>query len=151
MRALVLLVALALCSPLRASADDTPAAPPPLEQEGAPEPLPEPPATTAEGVHYTGAHPLGDGGYCYETGAHVHEAAPAEPQLYDLVLVAVGRSPNGRKIGADISWHSAPLQGSTVRVTLPLPSPATERNDGPPASPAPRENASTAQPDYRHA
>ena len=79
MRALVLLVALALCSPLRASADDTPAAPPPLEQEGAPEPLPEPPATTAEGVHYTGAHPLGDGGYCYETGAHVHEAAPAEP------------------------------------------------------------------------
>ncbi len=29
------------------------------------------------------------------------EAAPAEPQLYDLVLVAVGRSPNGRKIGAE--------------------------------------------------
>ena len=29
------------------------------------------------------------------------EQAPAEPQLYDLVLVAVGRSPNGRKIGAD--------------------------------------------------
>jgi dihydrolipoamide dehydrogenase len=27
--------------------------------------------------------------------------APAEPQLYDLVLVAVGRSPNGRVIGAD--------------------------------------------------
>ncbi len=24
------------------------------------------------------------------------EQAPAEPQLYDLVLVAVGRSPNGR-------------------------------------------------------
>src|SRR4051794_41028033 len=27
--------------------------------------------------------------------------APPEPQLYDLVLVAVGRSPNGRTIGAD--------------------------------------------------
>jgi dihydrolipoamide dehydrogenase len=27
--------------------------------------------------------------------------APAEPQLYDLVLVAVGRSPNGRAIAAD--------------------------------------------------
>lgn len=62
-----------------------------------------------------------------------------------------GMRERGRKIGADISWHSAPLQGSTVRVTLPLPPPATERNDGPPASPAPRENASTAQPAYRHA
>ena len=29
------------------------------------------------------------------------EKAPAEPQLYDLVLVAVGRSPNGKKIDAD--------------------------------------------------
>ncbi|KUZ71999.1 dihydrolipoamide dehydrogenase [Burkholderia ubonensis] len=29
------------------------------------------------------------------------EKAPAEPQRYDLVLVAVGRSPNGNKIGAD--------------------------------------------------
>ena len=29
------------------------------------------------------------------------ENAPAEPQLYDLVLSAVGRSPNGRKIGAE--------------------------------------------------
>jgi dihydrolipoamide dehydrogenase len=29
------------------------------------------------------------------------EQAPAEPQLYDLVLVGVGRSPNGNKIGAD--------------------------------------------------
>jgi dihydrolipoamide dehydrogenase len=27
------------------------------------------------------------------------EQAPAEPQVYDLVLVAVGRSPNGKKIG----------------------------------------------------
>jgi len=29
------------------------------------------------------------------------EGAPPEPQLYDLVLQAVGRSPNGRKIGAE--------------------------------------------------
>jgi len=29
------------------------------------------------------------------------EQAPAEPQRYDLVLVSVGRSPNGRKIGAE--------------------------------------------------
>jgi dihydrolipoamide dehydrogenase len=29
------------------------------------------------------------------------EGAPAEPQVYDLVLQAVGRSPNGRKIAAD--------------------------------------------------
>ena len=29
------------------------------------------------------------------------EAAPKEPQLYDLVLQAVGRSPNGKKIAAD--------------------------------------------------
>ncbi|MGE4451899.1 dihydrolipoyl dehydrogenase [Castellaniella sp.] len=29
------------------------------------------------------------------------EAAPKEPQRYDLVLQAVGRSPNGRKIGAE--------------------------------------------------
>ncbi len=29
------------------------------------------------------------------------EAAPKEPQLYDLVLQAVGRSPNGKKLGAD--------------------------------------------------
>ncbi|MQT72069.1 dihydrolipoyl dehydrogenase, partial [Pseudomonas sp. FSL R10-0071] len=29
------------------------------------------------------------------------EQAPAEPQCYDLVLVAVGRKPNGDRIGAD--------------------------------------------------
>jgi dihydrolipoamide dehydrogenase len=29
------------------------------------------------------------------------EQAPADPQVYDLVLVGVGRSPNGNKIGAD--------------------------------------------------
>jgi dihydrolipoamide dehydrogenase len=37
-------------------------------------------------------------------GIHVTfegEAAPAGPQVYDAVLVAVGRSPNGKKVGAD--------------------------------------------------
>jgi dihydrolipoamide dehydrogenase len=37
-------------------------------------------------------------------GIHVRfegEGAPKEPQRYDLVLQAVGRSPNGKKIGAD--------------------------------------------------
>ncbi|MBV8628706.1 MAG: dihydrolipoyl dehydrogenase [Paraburkholderia sp.] len=37
-------------------------------------------------------------------GIHVSfegEKAPAEAQRYDLVLVAVGRSPNGKRIGAD--------------------------------------------------
>ena len=29
------------------------------------------------------------------------EAAPAEPQAYELILQSVGRSPNGRRIGAD--------------------------------------------------
>ncbi|MCE8026756.1 dihydrolipoyl dehydrogenase [Billgrantia aerodenitrificans] len=29
------------------------------------------------------------------------EGAPAEPQLYDMILQAVGRSPNGHKIGAE--------------------------------------------------
>jgi len=44
------------------------------------------------------------GGKATEAGIAVSfegEQAPAEPQVYDLVLVAVGRSPNGRKIGAD--------------------------------------------------
>ena len=37
-------------------------------------------------------------------GIHVTfegEKAPAKPAVYDLVLVAVGRSPNGKRIGAD--------------------------------------------------
>jgi dihydrolipoamide dehydrogenase len=34
--------------------------------------------------------PIGDG-----------ESAPAEPQVYDLVLVSAGRAPNGKKIGAE--------------------------------------------------
>jgi len=29
------------------------------------------------------------------------ENAPAKPQLYEMILVSVGRTPNGRKIGAD--------------------------------------------------
>jgi dihydrolipoamide dehydrogenase len=37
-------------------------------------------------------------------GIHVRfegAAAPAEPQVYDMVLVAVGRAPNGKRIGAE--------------------------------------------------
>jgi dihydrolipoamide dehydrogenase len=45
----------------------------------------------------TGAEAKDDGIYVTFEG----EKAPAEPQRYDLVLVAVGRSPNGKKIGAD--------------------------------------------------
>jgi dihydrolipoamide dehydrogenase len=39
-----------------------------------------------------------------DDGVHVRfegESAPKSPQRYDLVLQAVGRSPNGKKIGAD--------------------------------------------------
>ncbi|MEX3815991.1 dihydrolipoyl dehydrogenase [Paraburkholderia sp. BR13439] len=45
----------------------------------------------------TGAEAKPDGIYVTFKG----EKASAEPQRYDLVLVAVGRSPNGKKIGAD--------------------------------------------------
>ncbi|WP_375780331.1 dihydrolipoyl dehydrogenase [Bradyrhizobium sp. ma5] len=44
------------------------------------------------------------GGKATEAGIEVSfegEQAPAGPQLYDLVLVSVGRSPNGKKIGAE--------------------------------------------------
>ena len=34
-------------------------------------------------------------------GAHFPAGAPKEPQLYDMVLVSVGRAPNGGKIGAE--------------------------------------------------
>lgn len=34
-------------------------------------------------------------------GAEGNTSAPAEPQLYDMVLVAVGRRPNGKDIGAE--------------------------------------------------
>ncbi|MGF6872742.1 pyruvate/2-oxoglutarate dehydrogenase complex dihydrolipoamide dehydrogenase (E3) component [Paraburkholderia sp. MM5477-R1] len=45
----------------------------------------------------TAAEGKDDGIYVSSEG----EKAPAEAQRYDLVLVAVGRSPNGKKIGAD--------------------------------------------------
>ncbi|MEX3932615.1 dihydrolipoyl dehydrogenase [Paraburkholderia phymatum] len=45
----------------------------------------------------TAAEAKADGIYVSFEG----EKAPAEPQRYDLVLVAVGRSPNGKNIGAD--------------------------------------------------
>jgi len=44
------------------------------------------------------------GGKATDAGIEVSfegEQAPSGPQLYDLVLVAVGRSPNGKKIGAE--------------------------------------------------
>jgi dihydrolipoamide dehydrogenase len=44
-----------------------------------------------------GAEAKGDGIHVRFEG----EGAPKEPQVYDLVLQAVGRSPNGKKIGAD--------------------------------------------------
>jgi dihydrolipoamide dehydrogenase len=45
----------------------------------------------------TGAEARADGVWVAFEG----EGAPAEPQRYDLVLQSVGRSPNGRRIGAD--------------------------------------------------
>ncbi len=46
-----------------------------------------------------------DGGGQRQSPRHLGELrwreGPREPQCYDLVLVAVGRSPNGKKIGAE--------------------------------------------------
>jgi len=39
------------------------------------------------------------------------ENAPAEPQLYDMVLSAVGRSPNGRQIAAELAGVSVTDRG----------------------------------------
>jgi len=39
------------------------------------------------------------------------EQAPAGPQFYDLVLVSVGRSPNGNKIGAERAGVAADARG----------------------------------------
>jgi dihydrolipoamide dehydrogenase len=39
------------------------------------------------------------------------EQAPAGPQVYDLVLVSVGRSPNGKKIGAEKAGIAATERG----------------------------------------
>ncbi len=39
------------------------------------------------------------------------EKAPAEPQLYDMILVSVGRSPNGKKIGAEAAGVAVDERG----------------------------------------
>ena len=47
-------------------------------------------------------------------GIRVHfegEQAPQEPQLYDLVLQAVGRSPNGKRIGAELAGVAVDERG----------------------------------------
>ncbi len=64
-----------------------------------------------------------------------------------------GMRERSRKIGATITWRSAPRQGSTVRVTLPLPQPAPPAAARlPPTPAAPGDTApSTSQPEYRHA
>jgi len=56
-------------------------------------------------------------------GADASVTAP-EPQLYDMVLVAVGRSPNGRKISADKAGVSVTERGfinvdSQMRTNVP--------------------------------
>jgi dihydrolipoamide dehydrogenase len=52
------------------------------------------------------------------------ENAPAEPQLYDMVLVAVGRAPNGNKIGAQNAGVNVTERGfinvdSQMRTNMP--------------------------------
>jgi dihydrolipoamide dehydrogenase len=52
------------------------------------------------------------------------EAAPAEPQRYDMILQAVGRSPNGGKIGAERAGVRVTERGyievdSQMRTTVP--------------------------------
>ena len=39
------------------------------------------------------------------------EEAPAEPEYYDMILVSVGRSPNGNKIGADRAGVAVDARG----------------------------------------
>jgi dihydrolipoamide dehydrogenase len=39
------------------------------------------------------------------------EKAPAEPQLYDMILVSVGRSPNGKRIGAEAAGVAVDARG----------------------------------------
>ncbi|HEY7803117.1 MAG TPA: FAD-dependent oxidoreductase, partial [Orrella sp.] len=48
-----------------------------------------------------GAEAKKDGIHVTFEGEGENSAAPKEPQVYDLVLQAVGRSPNGKKIAAD--------------------------------------------------
>ncbi|HMA89260.1 MAG TPA: dihydrolipoyl dehydrogenase [Burkholderiales bacterium] len=52
------------------------------------------------------------------------DAAPKEPQRYDLVLVSVGRTPNGRNIGADAAGVGVTERGfievdSQMRTNVP--------------------------------
>ncbi|MGA7985566.1 MAG: dihydrolipoyl dehydrogenase, partial [Burkholderiales bacterium] len=52
------------------------------------------------------------------------DAAPKEPQTYDLVLVSVGRAPNGRKIGAEAAGVAVTERGfievdSQMRTNVP--------------------------------
>ena len=52
------------------------------------------------------------------------EKAPKEPQLYDLVLVSVGRAPNGKKIGAEAAGVTVNERGfvpvdSQMRTNVP--------------------------------
>jgi dihydrolipoamide dehydrogenase len=52
------------------------------------------------------------------------EAAPKEPQSYDLVLVSVGRTPNGNKIGAEAAGVAVTERGfievdSQMRTNVP--------------------------------
>jgi len=52
------------------------------------------------------------------------EAAPKEPQSYDLVLVSVGRAPNGNKIGAEAAGFAVTERGfievdSQMRTNVP--------------------------------
>jgi dihydrolipoamide dehydrogenase len=52
------------------------------------------------------------------------EGAPAEPQRYDMVLVSVGRSPNGKRIGADKAGVAVSERGfievdSQMRTNVP--------------------------------
>ena len=52
------------------------------------------------------------------------EKAPKEPQIYDMVLVSVGRTPNGKKIGAENAGVSVDERGfipvdSQMRTNVP--------------------------------
>ena len=52
------------------------------------------------------------------------EKAPKDPQLYDMVLVSVGRTPNGKKIGAEAAGVSVNERGfipvdSQMRTNVP--------------------------------
>jgi dihydrolipoamide dehydrogenase len=55
-----------------------------------------------------GVEPRFDGVYASFEG----EGAPAEPQRYDMVLVSVGRTPNGNRIGADRAGLAVDARGT---------------------------------------